>query len=214
MRRRLISSVLLGSALALNGCISLLPKPAKPPIIIPFRANEQIAVVNPVQASLILLQPNTAPTLNNAEVPVILANGALAYIDGVELDANVPKAIQNLFVETFDKSGAFKAISRDYTVRADYMLILDVGRFEVKEPNSFNPGEARVELTARIVDYNSKKPIVSKVFYATAPASRGEVSVPALALVNATQSIANAVLKWSVSEIGKNQADNAASANK
>lgn len=206
-------SVLLSSTV-FSACVSLLPKPAKPPITIPFRANEQIATTSHIGASLIILPPLTAANLNTAEIPVIVSNGSLAYLDGVELDANVPKAIQNLFVETFDKSGAFQAISRDYTVRADFLLILDVGRFEVTEPSNIGPGEARFEMTARIVEFQSKKPIVSKVFFATAPASKGEPSIPAKALVNATQNVANAVLKWSVSEIVKYQAESAESANK
>lgn len=212
--RALIGFSLLCSSVAISACISVLPKPNKAPIIVPFRANEQIASTGHINSSLMILQPNTAASLNTAEIPVIVQNGALAFLDGVELDTNAPKAIQNLFIETFDKSGAFKAISRDYTVRTDYMLLLDVGRFEVIEPTNSKSGEARFELTARIVEFQTKKPIVSKVFYATSPAPRGEATIPAKALVNATQSVANAVLKWSVSEINKYQADKTESANK
>ncbi len=198
----------------LGACISVLPKPSKPPIVFPFRASEQIAVTTPIDASLLILPPLTAAALNTAEIPVITEKGAMAFLDGIELDANVPKAIHNFFIETFDKAAAFKAISRDYSVRTDYMLLLDVGRFEVSEASFSKPGEARFELTARLVEFQSKKPIVSKVFYATAPAERGQVSIPAKALVNASQNVANAVLKWSVSELEKYQSAKAASANK
>lgn len=202
-------------AFGLNGCISLLPKPGKPPAISVLRAANIVEGFEKTQNSIIIDTPNMERAFSSNDIAVLLDNGAYAFIDGVSLSTPAPKALQNLLLETFDKSGAYKlAAKSSSSVRADYFLAFDITHFEVTEPKWRKNGEANIEISARLIDFSNRKPISSKTFTATAPAKRGTPLEPVRALEAASQLVALDILKWSLAEIKIFQESKAASANK
>lgn len=201
--------------LGLSSCISVLPKPGKAPLLTSLNSLPKVDNFDATQNSIIIDLPTMPRAFSGNEIAVILDNGSYAFVDGIALTAPAPKSLQNLIIDIFDKSGAFKFAAKSTTsVRADYFLAFDISRFEVSEPKWRKNGIATIEFSARLIDFTSRKPISGKNFLINAPAMRGNALQPARALEAASQNAALETLKWTLIEIEKYQASKAASANK
>lgn len=198
--RRLALATVATIPLVLSGCISLLPKPGKPPVIAQLRSGEVGRIANQVPFTISVGVPIMARAIGGDKVAIITENSAIAYIDGLLLSATAPISIQNVILETFDKSLAFRAVARGGTnSRADFELLFDVSRFEVSEPRARQNGLATIALTARLIDTQTRRPLAIRQFTATAAAKRGHVTEPALALEAATQNVSLEILNWAQS---------------
>lgn len=185
----------------LGGCVSLLPNQDKPPIIVPFRAANNI-VKSQVQSpfSVSIGMPNMPRAMSGNQITLEQSDGTIAYIDEVNFSAPANLSIQNVILETFDKAATFRASVRaNSNARADFELALDVNSFQVTMPSRTQAGVAKIEVTARLVNVNNRRPLATKIFTAQAPAVRGEPSMPALALETATQDLALQIMEWTQS---------------
>lgn len=196
-----ISLSLSLSALVLTGgCITLLPKPGKPPSIVTMRADPSL--VRATQAapfSIGVGLPVMPAILATNKVAVRRDDGSYAYVDRLVLSASAPDTIQNVVLETFDRAGAARAAVRALTVaRPDYELHFDVNAFEVTEPEGRSPGIARVEAGVRLVEVYTGRPIASTIIRSEVPAPRGDRITPARSLEQATRKMAEESMVWSI----------------
>jgi cholesterol transport system auxiliary component len=184
-------------AISQTACISLFPKPGKPPLIARFSAADNVRVKSPTDISIIVGTPEMPSGFASTDIAIIMKDNSIAYIDGVSLINPAPKAIQSLLIETFEKSGAFKLVTREETsVRAKYFLALEVSRFDISAPKYRQTGQANITISARLIDYRDRSPIAGKIFTSVAPAAKGSVIKPAMALELATQNAANEIMDW------------------
>jgi cholesterol transport system auxiliary component len=203
-----ISAVLLSS-----GCITLLPKPGKPPSIVTLRANPDLVKSRqPAPFSMGIGLPMMPAILATNKIAVRGEDGSYAYVDRLVLSASAPDTIQNVVLETFDRAGSAKAAVRALTVaRPDYELHFDVNAFEVTLPEGRRPGIARVEAGVRLVEVYTGKPIAATMMRVEVPAPRGDRTVPARALEQATRKLAEDAMAWSIATAGPIYASRAAS---
>lgn len=201
-KSRIFSAVLFTViAPLIGGCVSLLPKPGKPPITVPLRASQDV-VRKAQQAPFTIAvgMPNMPRSLSGSQVAAIQDDGSIAYIERLALASNAANSIQNVILGTFDKAVAFRsAVRASANARADYEIILDVSRFEVTLPKWRTAGVANVEITARLVDVKLRRPLASRIFTSSAPAEHGDASNAALALETATQTISVEIMDWAIS---------------
>ncbi|GBF58159.1 hypothetical protein PbB2_01831 [Candidatus Phycosocius bacilliformis] len=203
-------------AAPLAGCITLLPKPGKPPAIVDLRADPAVARLDKQAAFTIGIGEPTMPALMvGSQVVVLRKDRTFAYVEGLRLSSTAPLSIQNVVLETFDRAGAARAAVRAVTIaRPDYELHFDVSAFQVTEPQGRTKGVARIEATARLIDVYSGKPLASQVIVGEAPALRGDVTQPARALEQATRNFAQKAMVWAVAAAGADYASKEASATK
>lgn len=198
------------------GCITLLPKPGKPPAVVAMRADP--AVPRQAQQSPFTIGigvPTMPAILLGNQVAVMRKDRTFAYVDGLRFSASAPLSIQNVVLETFDLAGSTRAAVRAVTIaRPDYELHFDVSAFQVTEPQGRTKGVARIEATARLIEVYSGKPLASKVITGEAIAARGDVTQPARALEQATRNFAIKAMQWAVKEADADYASKAASATK
>ncbi|MCE2891861.1 MAG: ABC-type transport auxiliary lipoprotein family protein [Hyphomonadaceae bacterium] len=198
------------------GCITLLPKPGKPPAVVAMRADPTV----PKQAqkgpfTIGIGVPTMPAILLGNQIAVLRKDRTFAYVDGLRFSASAPLSIQNVVLETFDLAGSTRAAVRAVTIaRPDYELHFDVSDFQVTEPQGRTKGMARIEATARLIEVYSGKPLASQVITGEAIAARGDVTQPARALEQATRSFAIKAMKWAVEEANADYASKAASATK
>lgn len=210
------SVILLASVVATSGCISLFPKPGKPPSIVTMRADPTL-VRAPVPApfSMGIGLPTMPAILASNKIAVRGNDGAYAYVDRLLLSASAPQTIQSVILETFDRAGAARAAVRALTVaRPDFEVHLDVNAFEVTEPEGGTPGIARISAGVRLVEVYTGRPVAATIMLVEVPAPRGERTTPALALESATQQLAVQTMNWSVKTATPFHASRAASATK
>ncbi|GIU67369.1 ABC-type transport auxiliary lipoprotein family protein [Candidatus Phycosocius spiralis] len=196
------------------GCITLLPKPAKAPLVVAMRADPntvRLAQQSPFSIGIGL--PNLPTVLDGNGIAVMREDKTYAYVEGLKFSASSAISIQNVVLETFDRAGAFVSAVRAVTIaRPDYEVHFDVSDFQVTEPQGRKKGVARIEASARLIDAYSGKPIASRVIVGEAIAPRGNVTQPARALELATRDFALKTMNWSLEAIKADQASRAASA--
>lgn len=202
-----------GAALS-GGCITLLPKPGKPPSVVTMRADPAIVrTTTPAPFSMGIGLPMMPALLATNKVAVRQEGGTYAFVDRLILSASAPDTIQNVILETFDRAGAAKAAVRALTVaRPDFEVHFDIIAFEVTQPEGRTPGIARVEAGVRLVEVYTGKPLASTVIKSEVPARRGDRTTPALALEAATQRMALEAMTWSIRSAAPFYASRAASA--
>ncbi len=212
-----VTTLLLLAAMSLtSGCITLLPKPGKPPTVVTMRADPTLTrVPNSAPFSIGVGVPTMSPALASNKVAVRSETGAYAYVDMLILSAPAPQIIQNVVLETFDRTGAARAAVRALTVaRPDYEVHFDINAFEVTEPEGRRPGIARIEAAVRLVDASTGQPITATIIAVEVPAPRGDRTVPAKALEAATRQMAVQAMNWSIRNATPFYASRAASATK
>jgi ABC-type uncharacterized transport system auxiliary subunit len=210
------SLFLVAGMLATSGCITLLPKPGKPPTLVTMRADPSlIRTPNPAPFSIGVGLPTVSAALASNKIAVRSDTGAYAYVDMLILSATAPQTIQNVVLETFDRAGAARAAVRALTVaRPDYEVHFDINAFEVTEPEGRRPGIARIEAGVRLVEVYTGQPIAATIIKVEVPARRGDRTIPAQALERATQQMAVEAMNWSVRSATPFYASRAASATK
>jgi cholesterol transport system auxiliary component len=183
-----------------SGCITLLPKPGKPPSIVTLRADPTLLrSQNPAPFTIGVGLPTMPAILAGNKIAVRQEDGGYAYVDRLQLSAAAPQAIQSLILETYDRAGGARAAVRALTVaRPDFEIHFDINAFEVTEPEGRQPGIARIESGVRLVEVYTGRPLASTILSAEVPAPRGERTNPALALEKATRQLALQAVNWSV----------------
>ena len=198
------------------GCITLLPKPGKPPAVVAMRADPTVPrQAKPSPFTIGIGVPTMPAILLGNQIAVLRKDRTFAYVDGLIFSTSAPLSVQNVVLETFDLAGSTRAAVRAVTIaRPDYELHFDVSSFQVTEPQGRTKGVARIEATARLIEVYSGKPLASKVISGEAIAARGDVTQPARALEQATRSFAIKAMQWAVEEANADYASKAASATK
>lgn len=206
--------LLLISLTATSGCITLLPKPGKPPTLVTMRADPTLVrSQSPAPFSIGIGMPMMSSILSSNKIVVRGDNGAYAYVDRLILSAAAPQTIQDVILETYDKAGAVRAAVRALTVaRPDFEVHFDINAFEVTQPEGRTPGIARVEAGVRLVEVYTGRPLASTTIKVEVPAQRGDRTVPALALETATRQMAVQAMNWSIRTATPFYASRAASA--
>jgi cholesterol transport system auxiliary component len=204
----------LTGVLLSGGCITLLPKPPKPPSVVTMRADPTIVrSQNPAPFTMGIGLPTLPALLATNKVAVRTEGGTYAFVDRLILSASAPDTLQNVILETYDRAGAARAAVRALTVaRPDYEVHFDIIAFEVTQPEGRTPGIARVEAGVRLIEVYTGRPLASTVIKAEAPAPRGDRTTPALALEAATRKMAFEAMTWSIRTATPFYASRAASA--
>jgi cholesterol transport system auxiliary component len=197
-----------------GGCLTLLPKPPKPPSVVTMRADPTIVrSQNPAPFTMGIGLPTLPALLATNKVAVRTEGGTYAFVDRLILSASAPDTLQNVILETYDRAGAARAAVRALTVaRPDYEVHFDIIAFEVTQPEGRTPGIARVEAGVRLIEVYTGRPLASTVIKAEAPAPRGDRTTPALALEAATRKMAFEAMTWSIRTATPFYASRAASA--
>lgn len=184
----------------IGGCITLLPKPGKPPSIVTMRADPTLVrSQTPAPFSIGVGLPTMPAILASNRIAVRQNDGAYAFIDRLQLSAAAPETIQSVVLETFDRAGGARAAVRALTVaRPDFEVHFDVNAFEVTEPEGRQPGIARIETGVRLIEVYTGRPLASTIIIAEVPAPRGDRTVPAVALEKATRQMAIQAVNWSI----------------
>jgi ABC-type uncharacterized transport system auxiliary subunit len=208
------SLLLLASVAATSGCVSLFPKPPKPPTMVTMRADPTLVrSQSPAPFTMGIGLPTMAAILASNKIAVRDETGAYAYVDRLVLSAAAPQTIQNVILETYDRAGAVRASVRALTVaRPDFEVHFDINAFEVTQPEGRLPGIARIEAGVRLVEVYTGKPLAATVIVAEVPAPRGDRTVPAKSLELATRQMAVQAMNWSVRTATPFYASRAASA--
>lgn len=138
--------------LTLGGCGSLLG-PSNPPSQI-YRLGAAFPVFAPgssVSWQLAVARPVASQTLDTDRI-ALLRGAAMDYYADAQWNDSVPRLVQSLLVEAFERSGRILAVARESEgVRADYTLETEIRNFEAQYATADGAPTIVVDLVARLV---------------------------------------------------------------
>ena len=161
---------LAGCALALGG--------SRAPITYDIVAPHSFAA-SPKSAKfqLVVNEPTAVHALETDRIMVRPSADKVSYYKGVAWSDRLPRLVQARMVETFQNSGAVKAVSNS---SGEYSLSTELRSFQIDA--SGGQAAAEIELFAKLVNNSSGKVVASKGFSARVPSSSDEPAQAVAAL--------------------------------
>ena len=144
MKRLLI----LISAAALAGCITLLPNPSPPPHTFVMGAGDVAPAQGaPVDAVIGVADPTGERSVLGTSL-VWRTGDELAYVAQTEWSARAQDALQAMLVETLSRQGRFRAAAQAGEAQTAYEIRWDVLEFDVQQNDMKAHFRADVKLVA------------------------------------------------------------------
>jgi cholesterol transport system auxiliary component len=170
----MIRPALLALLLLLPGCAGdLLAPPGPTPALYTLAAPKDVSDPGPAATwQLLVDEPSATLALNTSRIAIAPNPDRIDYYADVAWVDRAPALLQELILESFDRSGRIPAVQRQGGgVRADYILAVDLQNFEVDAARS--EPVAHLRLTARLVRMRDRSIVASHGFEAQAPVGGG-----------------------------------------
>ena len=153
-------------ALALTGCSAggLLAPSGAPPKIYTLSAPKEVASSAP-QANwqLLIAMPSAVADINTSRIAIIPAPSRMDYYADVTWADRPPAMLQELLLESFDRSGRIAAVQRQSGgVKSDFLLTTEIEDFEVD--NATGEPSVHIRIAARLVRSRDREIVASRNF--------------------------------------------------
>ena len=163
-------------------CLSLLGcalAGSRPPTTYDLVAPRSFAAsAKPAPYQLLVYEPTTSSALDTSRLMVRPKADQVSYYKGIAWSDRLPRLIQTKMIETFQNSGAVKAVSPS---SGQYALATELRAFQIDV--SGGPAAAEIDLFAKLINTNTGRVIATKAFSARVPA-RTDAPGDAMAALN------------------------------
>jgi cholesterol transport system auxiliary component len=191
--------------LTLTGCSasSLLAPSGAPAKIYTLSAPKEVASSAP-QANwqLLIATPDAGLDINTPRIAIIPAPSRMDYYADVSWADRPPAMLQDLLVQSFDRSGRIAAVQRQSGgLKSDFLLTAEIEDFEVDttaEPT------VNIRLTARLVRSRDRVIVGTRSFDSAVPAG-GNFDGAIAAFDSGLQSILPRIVDWTLTQGSHNQ---------
>jgi cholesterol transport system auxiliary component len=195
-RRSLVPASL--ALLALSGCGSLIG-PSNPPLQIYRLAPEFPAAAGgaPVTWQLSVGRPTTAQTLDSERVALV-RGATMDYYADAQWNDTVPRLVQSLLVEAFERSGRIAAVAPESEgLRTDFMLVTELRDFEAQYGDANGAPIVTVDIAAKLLDSHGKV-VSAHEAHQTTPATQNSVAAVVAAFDQATAAALTELVGWTL----------------
>lgn len=195
----------LALALALSGCSasSLLAPSGAPAKLYTLSAPKAVATTAP-QASwqLLVATPESALDINSPRIAIAPAPSRIDYYADVTWADRPPAMLQELLLQSFDRSGRIAAVQRQSGgYKSDFILTTDIEDFEV-DATAGDPA-AHIRIAAKLVRSRDRTIVAGRSFEASVPAS-GNFDAAIAAFDSALQSVLPQIVDWTLTQGSRN----------
>ncbi len=193
----------MASAFALSllcGCTaqSFIDAPTPPQI---YLLNPRLGPINGSKASFALAvsTPSAPFSLASRRIAIQRSANTLDYYARAVWQDRTPRLLQRLVVEGFEDSGKITAVARTQSgLHADYLLQLDLRRFEADYLNPKGAPRAELSLSARLIRLSDRKVVATTRIRTQAPAQRNSIKSAVTAFDHATAKAIKALVAWTL----------------
>jgi cholesterol transport system auxiliary component len=197
-----ISLVLL--TLMLTGCSGgLLAPSGSPAKLYTLSAPKDVPTSAP-QANwqLLIAMPDAVLDINTSRIAIAPAPARIDYYADVAWADRPPAMLQELLLQSFDRSGRIAAVQRQSGgVKSDFLLTADIQDFEV-DAASGDPF-VHIRIGARLVRSRDRAIIGARSFETTVPAG-GTFDGAISAFDSALQSLLPQIVDWTLAQGSRN----------
>ena len=162
--------------LALAGCALA---STRPPTTYDLVAPRSFAAAHKTASwQLVVYEPTAIHALETDRLMVRPSADQVSYYKGVAWSDRLPRLVQARIIETFQNSGAVRAVSG---TNGQYALVTDLRAFQIDV--SSGKAIAEIEIFAKLVNVTSGKTLATKSFSARVPAAT-DAPTDAIAALN------------------------------
>jgi cholesterol transport system auxiliary component len=188
-------------ALALTGCSasSLLSPSGAPPKLYTLAAPRDVATGAPQAGwQLLIATPSAELDLNTPRIAVIPAPSRVDYYSDVTWADRPPAMMQELLLQSFDRSGHIAAVQKQSGgLKSDFLLTTEIENFEV-DTTAAEPG-VHIRVVARLVRTRDREIVATKAFDASVPAG-GSFDGAITAFDSGVQSLLPQMVDWTLTQ--------------
>jgi phospholipid/cholesterol/gamma-HCH transport system substrate-binding protein len=142
---------------------------------------------------LVVPEPTTLMGFNTDKILLQPAQGESVPLANARWSDNLPVLVQEKVIQSFEKAGYERSISRTREgVTGDYQLLIDIRRFHI---TTGSEPQAEIEFVAKILDKDGKI-INASTFQATAPAKGNDAQAYVDAVDEAFGKLQSELLEW------------------
>jgi cholesterol transport system auxiliary component len=193
------------ASFALSGCGGGILAPAGPaPKIYTLSAPATVETSAPAATwQLLIDEPNAILDLNSSRIAIEPEPTRIDYYANVVWADRPPTMLQELLLQTFDRSGRIPAVQRQSGgLRSDFELATDIEDFEVEAA----PGETdvHVAVTARLIRARDRAIVASRAFQSRTPVS-GDFDGVVAGFDQALRDMLPRIVDWTLTEGRRDQ---------
>jgi cholesterol transport system auxiliary component len=152
-RRALLRVAALALVPAASACTSLIPGTGAPPQLYVLTRKSTFPPDLPQVSRQLLVDTPIAPAeIDTARVALSRSPTTIDYFANAAWSDRAPAMVQSLLIESFEQTGKIPSVARDTAVlRADYILMPELRRFEARYQNGEAPPTVLVRLLVRLI---------------------------------------------------------------
>jgi cholesterol transport system auxiliary component len=145
----------------------------------------------PAPWQLVVYEPTAVHALETNRLMVRPQADQVSYYKGVAWSDRLPRLVQARIIETFQNSGAVKAVSSG---TGQYALVTDLRAFQIDVTSG--KAHAEIEIFAKLVNTGSGKVVATKGFSARVPATTDSPGDAIAALNQAFTEVLQDTMTW------------------
>jgi cholesterol transport system auxiliary component len=152
-RRALLRLAALALVPAASSCTSLIPGGGAPPQLYVLTRKSTFPPDLPRVSRQLLVDTPIAPAeIDTTRVALSRSPTTIDYFANAAWSDRAPAMVQSLLIESFEQTGKIPSVARDTAVlRADYILLPELRRFEARYQNGEAPPTVLVRLLVRLI---------------------------------------------------------------
>ena len=182
--------------LGLTGCA--LAAGSRPPTTYDLVAPRSFAgATKPAPWQLVVYEPTAVHALETDRLMVRPRADQVSYYKGIAWSDRLPRLVQARMIETFQNSGAVRAVS---STTGQYALVTDLRAFQIDV--SSGKAAAEIEIFVKLVNTSSGKVMATKGFSARVPATTDSPGDAIAALNQAFTEVLQDTTTWVASRRG------------
>jgi cholesterol transport system auxiliary component len=182
--------------LGLVGCA--LAAGSRPPTTYDLVAPRSFAgTKKPAPWQLMVYEPTAASALDTSRLMVRPKADQVSYYKGIAWSDRLPRLVQTRMIETFQNSGAVKAVSGS---SGQYALATELRAFQIDV--SAGRTAAEIDIFAKLINVNTGRVIATKGFSARVPATSDAPGDAIAALNQAFTEVLQDTTAWVASRRG------------
>jgi cholesterol transport system auxiliary component len=165
---------------------------SKPPATYDLVAPRSFSTTpRPAPWQLVVYEPTAVHALETDRLMVRPQADQVSYYKGVAWSDRLPRLVQARIIETFQNSGAVKAVSSG---TGQYALVTDLRAFQIDVTSG--KAYAEIEIFAKLVNTGSGKVVATKGFSARVPATTDSPGDAIAALNQAFTEVLQDTMTW------------------
>ncbi len=199
-RRALLRFAALALVPAATSCTGLIPGTGAPPqLYVLMRKTTFPADLPKVSRQLLVDTPIAPAEIDTARIALTRSPTTIDYFADAAWSDRAPAMVQSLLIESFEQTGKILSVARDSAVlRADYILMPELRRFEARYENGEAPPTVLVRLLVRLIKMPERLIIGEDIAEARETAAANNMDAIVEAYNEALGSVMKRLVTWTL----------------